>query len=161
LLAPPPCSLARYSRVAGRYPEFIEHFHKLLARSQNALRGRCENFWASEQTCVVKLVGREAVLDKLIYTATNPVLSHLVERVHHWPGVNGFSALGAAPKPASPGRDAEHRRKRCGRPRRASHWHAGPGILRTNLVRVFSRPVVFPPGTYSLQRFASVPIVDP
>jgi len=46
----------------GRYPEFVEHFHKLLARSQNALRGRWENFWSSEQTCVVRLVDREAVL---------------------------------------------------------------------------------------------------
>lgn len=45
---------------AGRYPEFIEHFHKLVARSQNALRGRWENFGSSEQTCVVKLVGRDA-----------------------------------------------------------------------------------------------------
>jgi putative transposase len=41
----------------------------------------------------VKLVDREAVLDKLTYTAANPVLDHLVERVHHWPGVNGLSAL--------------------------------------------------------------------
>src|SRR5262249_2155784 len=71
----------------------IEHFHKLVARSQNALRGRWEDFWASEQTSVVKLVDREAVLDKLVYTATNPVLGHLVEKVHHWPGVNGLSAL--------------------------------------------------------------------
>jgi hypothetical protein len=72
---------------AGRYPKFIEHVHKLVARSQNALRGRWENMWSSEQTCVVKLVGREAVMDKLVYTATNPVADHLVERVHHWPGV--------------------------------------------------------------------------
>ncbi len=93
-----PCAMSNHYHVviydrAGRYPEFIEHFHKLLARSQNALRGRWENFWSSEQTCVVKLVGREAVLDKLIYTATNPVQSQLVERAHHWPGVNGLSAL--------------------------------------------------------------------
>jgi putative transposase len=78
---------------AGRYPEFIEHFHKLVARSQNALRGRWANFWSSEQTCVVKLIDREAVLDKLVYTATNPVLDHLVERVYQWPGVNGLPAL--------------------------------------------------------------------
>jgi putative transposase len=93
-----PCAMSNHYHVviydrAGRYPEFIEHFHKLLARSQNALRGRWENFWSSEQTCVVKLIGREAVLDKLVYTATNPVQGHLVERVHHWPGVNGISAL--------------------------------------------------------------------
>jgi putative transposase len=93
-----PCAMSNHYHVviydrAGRYPEFIEHFHKLLARSQNALRGRWENFWSSEQTSVVKLVDREAVLDKLVYTATNPVLGHLVERVHHWPGVNGVSSL--------------------------------------------------------------------
>ncbi|HMG19999.1 MAG TPA: hypothetical protein VK607_01735 [Kofleriaceae bacterium] len=78
---------------AGRYPEFIEHVHKLVARSQNALRGRWENLWSSEQTCVVKLVGREAVMDKLVYTATNPVQDHLVERAHQWPGVNSLAAL--------------------------------------------------------------------
>jgi len=81
-----------YDRV-GRYPEFIEHLHKLVARSQNALRGRWENMWSSEQTCVVKLIGREAVMDKLVYTATNPVQDDLVERAHHWPGVNGLVAL--------------------------------------------------------------------
>jgi putative transposase len=93
-----PCAMSNHYHVviydrAGRYPEFIEHFHKLLARSQNALRGRWENFWSSEQTCVVKLMDREAVLDKLVYAAANPVLDHLVERVHHWPGVNGLAAL--------------------------------------------------------------------
>jgi len=29
----------------GRMPEFLECFHKLLAKHQNALRGRWENFW--------------------------------------------------------------------------------------------------------------------
>src|SRR4051812_45922371 len=93
-----PCAMSNHYHVviydrSGRYPEFIEHLHKLFARSQNALRGRWENFWASEQTCVVRLVDREAVMDKLVYTATNPVLDYLVERVHHWPGVNGFPTL--------------------------------------------------------------------
>ncbi len=92
------CAMSNHYHVViydreGRYPEFIEHFHKLVARSQNALRGRWENFWASEQTCVVNLVDRDAVIDKLVYTTTNPVLSHLVERVHHWPGVNSLAAL--------------------------------------------------------------------
>jgi REP element-mobilizing transposase RayT len=93
-----PCAMSNHYHVViydrlGRYPEFIEHFHKLVARSQNALRGRWENFWATEQTCVVKLVGRDAVIDKLVYAATNPVLDDLVDRVYHWPGVNGFGAL--------------------------------------------------------------------
>jgi hypothetical protein len=77
----------------GRYPEFLEHFHKLFARCQNALRGRWENFWASEQVCVVRLVGRDDVMDKLVYTAINPVKDGLVDRVDHWPGVNGLRAL--------------------------------------------------------------------
>jgi len=93
-----PCAMSNHYHAvifdrAGRYPEFIEHFHKLFARSQNALRGRWENFWSSEQTSVVRLVDREAVIDKLVYVAANPVLDHLVERVHHWPGVNGLPAL--------------------------------------------------------------------
>lgn len=77
----------------GRYPEFVEQFHKMVARSQNVLRGRVENFWASEQTSVVRLVDREAVMNKLVYTATNPVKDDLVDRAHHWPGVNALAAL--------------------------------------------------------------------
>ncbi len=55
--------------------------------------GPLGDFWACEQTCVVKLVEREAVIDKLVYTAANPVQDHLVDRVHCWPGVNGLGAL--------------------------------------------------------------------
>jgi hypothetical protein len=77
----------------GRCPEFVEHFHKLFARSQNALRGRWENFWAAEEPCITRLLDREAVLDKLVYAATNPVKDGLVDRVHHWPGVNTYRNL--------------------------------------------------------------------
>src|SRR6478609_7717961 len=55
----------------GYVSAFVEHFHKLVARSQNALRGRLENFWASQEPCVTRLLDREAVIDKLIYAATN------------------------------------------------------------------------------------------
>ena len=93
-----PCAMSNHHHTViydrwGRYPEFVEHFHKMFARSQNALRGRWENFWSSEQACVVQLVDRQDVIDKLVYTATNPVKDHLVDRVHHWPGVNGLRAL--------------------------------------------------------------------
>lgn len=43
----------------------------------------------------MKLVGRDAVIDKLVSTATNPVQGHLVDRGHNWPGVNGLGALRA------------------------------------------------------------------
>ena len=77
----------------GNYPAFIEHFHKLFARCQNKYRGRWENFWASEEPNVVRLLDRDAVMSKLVYAATNPVKDGLVERVHHWPGVNGYTNL--------------------------------------------------------------------
>jgi len=77
----------------GRLPQFLEHFHKLYAKHQNALRGRWEAFWASEQTSVVELVKPEDVLAKMIYAITNPVAGNLVEKVHHWPGVESLTAI--------------------------------------------------------------------
>jgi putative transposase len=79
----------------GRFPEFLAYFHKLFAKHQNALRGRWENFWASEQTSVVELLTPDDVLDKMIYAITNPAKDHLVEKVVHWPGVDAVSAITA------------------------------------------------------------------
>lgn len=77
----------------GNGPAFYEHFHKLLAKCMNATLGRWENFFASEQVCVVRLPTREALIDKLVYIATNPVKDGLVERVDEWPGAAGYRAL--------------------------------------------------------------------
>jgi hypothetical protein len=77
----------------GNGPAFYEHFHKLLAKCMNALRGRWENFFSSEQVCVVRLETREALIDKLVYVITNPVKDDLVERVEDWPGASGYQAL--------------------------------------------------------------------
>ena len=77
----------------GQVNEFMQHFHGMFARCQNALRGRWENLWASEPPCVVELIEPGDVLNKLIYVATNPVKAGLVERVHHWPGPRFLAAL--------------------------------------------------------------------
>ena len=77
----------------ARLPEFLEHFHKLFAKHQNALRGRWEAFWATEQTSVVELPNPEDVLNKMVYAIANPVSSHLVDKVHHWPGVESLTAI--------------------------------------------------------------------
>jgi REP element-mobilizing transposase RayT len=74
----------------GRMPEFLERFHKLFAKHQNALRGRWENFWASEATSVVELPDPDDVLAKVTYALTNPVKDHLIERAHHWPGASSL-----------------------------------------------------------------------
>jgi len=79
----------RYGTIA----EFMAHFHKMLAKAMNAHRGRWENLWSSEPPSLVRLGDVSDVLDKLVYTAVNPVAAGLVERVHHWPGVHGLSAL--------------------------------------------------------------------
>src|SRR3954465_4358510 len=77
----------------GTYPAFIEHFHKLFAKCQNALRGRGENLWSSEQTSVVRLADPNDTIDKLVYALTNPVKDGLVEKAHHWPGVTSLAAI--------------------------------------------------------------------
>ena len=77
----------------GHIIEFTEHFHKMLAKCVNALRGRWENTWSTESPCIVELVDRSDVVEKMVYTATNPVLDHLVERVHHWPGAKLVQAM--------------------------------------------------------------------
>jgi hypothetical protein len=35
--------------------------------------GRWENLWAAQEPCVTRLLDRDAVIDKLIYAAVNPV----------------------------------------------------------------------------------------
>lgn len=74
----------------GNVSQFMEYFHKLFARSQNALRGRSENFWSSVEPSLVRLLDSQTVINKLVYIAANPVKDGLVERVHHWPGVNSY-----------------------------------------------------------------------
>src|SRR6188768_318934 len=77
----------------GRYPEFLECFHKLFAKCQNALRGRWENFWSSEQTSVVRLIEPDDVLNKMTYALTNPVKDRIVEKAHQWPGISSLASL--------------------------------------------------------------------
>jgi hypothetical protein len=66
--------------------EFYHRFHTHLAKCVNAYRGRWENMWSSDPPCLVELIDIDAIVDELIYTATNPVKDGLVEQVHHWPG---------------------------------------------------------------------------
>lgn len=77
----------------GRHTEFREYFHTLLTKCLNAYRGRWENMWAVEEPCVVEVVDRAGLMDKLVYIATNPVKDGLVECVRHWPGPKFVEAL--------------------------------------------------------------------
>jgi putative transposase len=76
----------------GRLPEFLECFHKLFAKHQNARFGRWENFWASEQTSAVRLVDADDIVAKAAYAVTNPVKDNLVEAAAHWVGASSWAA---------------------------------------------------------------------
>ena len=64
----------------GVLPVFAECLNKLVAKCMNAMRGRWENFWASEPVSYVRLLDDEAVVDKIAYTMCNPVQEGLVKR---------------------------------------------------------------------------------
>ncbi|MDB5217388.1 MAG: hypothetical protein JWO86_5315 [Myxococcaceae bacterium] len=74
----------------GHFPEFLAHLHKMIAKAMNALRGRWENFWATEQPNAVYLVEAADRLAKLVYLLANPVAAHLVDRVSDWPGASSL-----------------------------------------------------------------------
>lgn len=71
----------------ARLPEFIECFHKLVAKAQNASLGRAENLWSTDKTSVVLLTSEQDVLDKMAYTLANPTAAGLVKSPEEWPGV--------------------------------------------------------------------------
>ncbi len=74
----------------GRLPEFMERFYKLTAKALNAYWRRRENLWSSEQASVVRLVGRGARLESLIYVLMNPVSAFLFDKAREWPGASSY-----------------------------------------------------------------------
>lgn len=112
----------------GRYPEFLECFHKLFAKCQNALRGRWENFWSSEQTSVVRLGSGQDVVSKLVYAVCNPVAAGLVEHGLDWPGISSLRAT------------LEGRGVSAERP---AHFFRAEGTMPEKLTLRFFRPLEF------------------
>lgn len=88
----------------GRLPEFLEHFHKMVAKTMNARLGRWENFWSSEPTCVTHLPTGSDISEKVVYVLANAVAAHLVDRAGQWPGSSSFDYLD--------GRETVHARPR-------------------------------------------------
>ena len=77
----------------GQLPRFLEHLHKMLAKTFNARWSRWENLWSTEETCVTHLATPADVFDKVLYVLANPVVGHLVDRVVHWPGLSSLGHL--------------------------------------------------------------------
>jgi hypothetical protein len=72
---------------SARLPEFLERFHRLFARAQNASLGRWENLWSSDKPSIVRLVDDADILEKMAYTIANPTAAGLVHSPHAWPGI--------------------------------------------------------------------------
>ena len=75
----------------GVLPDFLRYFNSLLARAVNCARGRWESFWSRDSYNAVDLLEGGDVLDKLVYTLTNPVSAGLVGRAGAWEGATSIS----------------------------------------------------------------------
>ena len=71
----------------GMIVEFYRNLHSLVGRAVNRLRERSENLWSSAQTERIALLDSAKVLEKVVYTITNPVKDGLVSSHDKWPGV--------------------------------------------------------------------------
>lgn len=77
----------------GYANEFTEHFHKMLSKCQNAYRRRSDKFWSEQEPSRLELVEANDVIERMAYSAINPVKDNLVERVRDWPGPAIYDAF--------------------------------------------------------------------
>jgi putative transposase len=69
-------------------PKFMAWLNLHLAKILNKHYNRKENFWSSEPYSAVLLVGKEAILDAIVYVQTNAVKHNLVKTPEQWPGLH-------------------------------------------------------------------------
>ncbi|MFT3764431.1 MAG: transposase [Minicystis sp.] len=70
----------------GVLPRFLQFFHRLVALGTKVLRAWEGPVWDHEPTSVVRLMTREAVVEKIAYTLANPVAAGLVRHSSEWLG---------------------------------------------------------------------------
>lgn len=75
------------SDPGGVLPDFLREFHRLTAKTLNALHGERENLWASQPCNVITLGEEQDIINKIAYVAANPVSAGLVRQPSHWPGL--------------------------------------------------------------------------
>ncbi len=71
----------------GILPRFMQWLDGTLARCLNSHYGRLEYFWAPGTYNRVELIDPEDILEKMVYTLTNPVAAGLVSEGKDWPGL--------------------------------------------------------------------------
>ncbi len=73
---------------AGRLPEFLAELHRTVAKALNAAQGQWENLWSAERCNAAEIADDEAFIDRIAYTAANPVAAGLVADPGDWPGIS-------------------------------------------------------------------------
>lgn len=73
--------------TAGELSEFMHWLDLMICRCLNRLHRRRGILWEPGKFHSVKLCDAAAVLDKILYTISNPVTAKLVERPQRWPGL--------------------------------------------------------------------------
>ncbi len=94
----------------GKLPEFVRRLNSLVARALNFRYRRKESVWKSGSYNAVELRTEGAILDKMVYTLTNPVAARLVKRAWMWEGASSVGlGLGQARRVLRPAfvRDGE------------------------------------------------------
>jgi hypothetical protein len=85
------CAMSTHIHVVltdprGRLPFFLAYFHRLVAMGTKILRSWEGSIWDSEQTSVVELLTRDAIVEKIAYVLANPVAAGAVLDPDEWPG---------------------------------------------------------------------------
>ena len=85
------CAMSTHIHVVltdprGRLPFFLAYFHRLVAMGTKILRAWEGSIWDSEQTSVVELLTRDAIVEKIAYVLANPVAAGAVLDPDDWPG---------------------------------------------------------------------------
>jgi len=71
----------------GNLPAFLRDLNSLTGRGINAEQDRWEAMWSSRRVSLVELVDPDAIMDKLVYTLTNPAKDGLVDKLSDWRGL--------------------------------------------------------------------------
>src|SRR5690606_23801083 len=75
-----------FTDTQGRLPDFQRDLNSLLARPNNAFRGRWESFWGRRSSSAVALLEDADVISKMGYSLEEPVAAGLVTRGRQWGG---------------------------------------------------------------------------
>ncbi len=73
--------------VHGLLPDFMHWLNKHIARCLNEHYHRSESVWAPEPYSAVRLLERNDIIAKVVYTLQNPVAAGLVGESKAWPGL--------------------------------------------------------------------------